>query len=66
MSLVILLHRNQKTINQLKIEIMENRMTVIRKAEKIKALLICGIVALVPVFNLGYKVGGAIGQFLFQ
>jgi len=45
---------------------MENRMTVIRKAEKIKALLICGIVALVPVFNLGYKLGGAIGQFLFQ
>lgn len=45
---------------------MENRITVIKKAEKIKAILICGLVALVPVFNLGYKVGGIVAEFFMK
>mgnify|MGYP007014078672 CR=1 FL=1 len=45
---------------------MKNKLTIIRQAEKIKAILFCGIVAIIPVFNMGYKFGSIVGQFLFH
>jgi hypothetical protein len=44
---------------------MKNKIAIIRQAEKIKALIICGIIAIAPIYNLGYKLGSAIGQLFF-
>ncbi|WP_283771751.1 hypothetical protein [Cellulophaga sp. 20_2_10] len=41
---------------------MKNKIAIIKRAEQIKALLICSIIAIVPVYHVGYKLGGAIVQ----
>lgn len=41
---------------------MKNKIAIIKRAEKIKAVLICSMLAIAPIYNVGYKLGGAIMQ----
>tara|TARA_R110002049_G_scaffold305931_4_gene503556 strand:- start:1076 stop:1213 length:138 start_codon:yes stop_codon:yes gene_type:complete len=40
---------------------MKNSGVIIKQAEKIKAVLVCVILLAIPVYELGYKLGGIIG-----